>query len=232
MPGAVGINVIKDGNGTAIVGGVRMFDISGTGAGPWVPMSMLTDASGNQLIGQKTMALSLPVAIASDQGSVPTTAKSVLWNTGTSNNGLIASLLTLESTELNALTNTSIALSSVGGSSGLFTNANTGAAIYGEMSLTLGAIGSALSAGANIAGWFIRSLDSGSTFEQSSAAPPRAPDFIIPLPATTISAAAQFASGTIRLPSVQFKVLLQNNTGQTLAATSNTLKLAPIAQLD
>src|SRR5579859_6194442 len=43
MAGAIGTQVIKDGNGTAIVGGVRMFDVSGTGAGPWVPVSMLYD---------------------------------------------------------------------------------------------------------------------------------------------------------------------------------------------
>lgn len=48
MAGAIGTNVVKDGNGVAIVGGVRMFDVSGTGAGPWVPVSMLYDpVSGN-----------------------------------------------------------------------------------------------------------------------------------------------------------------------------------------
>lgn len=153
-----------------------------------------------------------------------------LWGLGASNNGLLASLLTLQSTELNTLTNTSIALSSVGGSSGKFTNNDTGGAIWGELFLTLGAIGSALSAGANMAGWFIESPDSGSTYEKASAAPARPPDFIIPLPAATISAADQFkAAGKVLLPSVQHKVLLQNNTGQSLASSVNTLKLAPIS---
>jgi hypothetical protein len=153
-----------------------------------------------------------------------------LWGLGTSNNGLLASLLTLQSTELNSLASGSVALSSVGGSSGKFTNANTGAAIWGELFLTLGTIGSALQSGANVAGWFISSSDSGSTYEKSSAAPSRPPDFIIPLPAATISAADQFkAAGKILLPSVQFKVLLQNNTGQTFASSANTLKLAPIS---
>lgn len=166
-------------------------------------------------------------------GAVSTAAKSLLWNTGTSNNGLAATLLTLQSTELNSLANAAVVLSSVGGSSGKFTNANTGAAIYGEVQLVLGAVGSALSVGANIAGWFIKSVDGGSTFEKSSVAPPRAPDFVVPLPATTITAADQFfASGQVKIPAVQFKVLLQNNTGQVLAASANTVALAPVAMLD
>lgn len=43
MPGAIGLVDIKDGNGTLIVGKVRMFDVSGTGVGPWVPVSQLYD---------------------------------------------------------------------------------------------------------------------------------------------------------------------------------------------
>lgn len=153
-----------------------------------------------------------------------------LWGLGTSNSGLLASLLTLQSTELNSLANGSVALSSVGGSSGKFTNANTGGAIWAELFLTLGAIGSALSPGANLAGWFILSSDSGSTYEKSSVAPARPPNFLIPLPATIITAADQFPSaGKVLLPSVQFKVLLQNNGGQSLASSANTLKLAPIS---
>lgn len=153
-----------------------------------------------------------------------------LWGLGTSNNGLLTTLLTLQSTELNSLTNGSVALSSVGGSSGKFTVADTGAAIWGELFLTLGAIGSALSAGANVAGWFIKSPDSGSTYEDSAAAPSRPPDFIIPLPATAIGAAKVYpAAGKVLLPSVQHKVLLQNNSGQSFASSGNTLKLAPIS---
>jgi hypothetical protein len=153
-----------------------------------------------------------------------------LWGLGTSNNGLLVSLLTLQSTELNSLTDTSISLSSVGGSSGKFTNSDTGGAIWGEMFLTLGAISSALNPGANVAGWFIKSSDSGSTFEKSSIIPPRPPDFIIPLPEDTISSADEFtAVGKVLLPSVQFKVMLQNNTGQSFASSANLLKLAPIS---
>lgn len=153
-----------------------------------------------------------------------------LWNSGTSNNGLLATAFNLLSTELNTLTNTSIAVSSVGGTSGVFNQSNTAQAMLGELFLTLGAIGSALSAGACIAGWFVESYDGGTTFEQSSVAETRPPDFIVPLPATTIGAASIFkAAGLVRLPALPFKVMLQNNTGQSFAASANTLKLAPIA---
>lgn len=157
-------------------------------------------------------------------------ATSFLYNSGTSNNGLLASALTLESTELNGVTNASIAVSSVGGASGVFKQSDTAQAIWGELFLTLGAIAVALSAGANIAGWWVQSFDGGTTFEQSAVAELRPPDFIIPLPATTIGAASIYkAAGLVKLPALPFKVMLQNNTGQTLAATANTLKVAPIA---
>lgn len=157
-------------------------------------------------------------------------ATNFLYFSGTTNNGLLATAFNLQSTELNTLTNTSIAVSSVGGTSGVFNQSNTSQAIWGKLFLTLGAIATALTAGANIAGWFVESYDGGTTFEQSSAAESRPPDFIIPLPAAAISAGAIYqAAGLVRLPALPFKVMLQNNTGQSLASSANTLKLAPIA---
>lgn len=95
MPGALGLAAVKDGNGTLLVGSMRMFDVSGTGAGPWVPVSTLYDpvsgalgtikpastapvATDSALVvaispnsqnanGQATKANSSPVTIASDQ---------------------------------------------------------------------------------------------------------------------------------------------------------------------
>ena len=97
-----------------------------------------------------------------------------LWQSGTSNDGLLASALSLQTTELNSLTTGSYAVSSVGGASGVFTNSDTAQAIYGRMFLTLGAVASALSAGANIAGWFLHSYD-GTNFGGSSGVVPLAP---------------------------------------------------------
>jgi len=154
-----------------------------------------------------------------------------LWLPGTSNNGLTAAAKTLlaDTSEMASLTNTSYVVSSVSGASGIFTNADTNQAIWAQLFLTLGAIGSALSAGANLAGWFLRSYDGGTTFEQASVAPPRSPDFLIPLPATTIGAATVWGSGSlVILPALKYKVGIQNNTGQTLAATGNLLRAAPV----
>lgn len=164
-------------------------------------------------------------------------ATNFLWYPGPSaNSGNLIAAFNLMTTELQSITNGSVIVSSVGGTSGKFTSSNTGQGIWGQILWSVGnpGIGTALQAGACIAGWFLQSPDSGTTLETTTVVPPRPPDFIIPLPATTIAAgAAPFAaSGLVLIPSLQFKVLIQNNTGQTLgtgATTAPFLKLAPVA---
>ena len=79
-------------------------------------------------------------------------ATNFLWAPGTSNNGLLTSAFNLMTTEMNSLASNGTATSSVGGSSGLFTNSNTAQGILAELFLTLGAIGTAVVAGGGVAG--------------------------------------------------------------------------------
>ena len=84
-----------------------------------------------------------------------------------------------------------------------------------------------------MSGWFLTSPDGGTTFEQTTVVPPRAPDFIIPLPATTITASVVYkTSAPVLIPALTFKALIQNNTGQTLGTggtTAPAIKLATYA---
>lgn len=70
------------------------------------------------------------------------------------------------------------------------------------------------------------------TMEALNTAPSRGPDFVIPLPATTLTAAAApfRSAGMVQLPSLAYKVMIQNNCGQTTGNGSTTapyLKCAP-----
>ncbi len=157
-----------------------------------------------------------------------------IWFPGTSNNGLLTTVLTLMTTEIESLGSGSSVVSSVGGASGVFSNTNTGQAIWADLFLDLGnpGVASNTSAGANLAGWFFTSPD-GTTFETVTP-PPRPVDFIIPLPSgTTIAANVVFKSqGVVRMPALPFKVLIQNNCGQAFGNGGTVvpyLKMAPFA---
>ena len=159
-------------------------------------------------------------------------AANFLWYPGASNSGLLATSFNLLTTEMNSLATAGLIVSSVGGTSGKFTNSDTAQSVWGDLYLKLGTIGTAIVAGGNLAGWFLMSPDSGTTYEAQSGthAAIRPPDFIIPLPATTITATETFKSaGKVLLPALQFKVLVQNNSGQTFAASGNSLLLSPQA---
>lgn len=152
-----------------------------------------------------------------------------LWEPGTASSGLYAPTVILMSAELNALASGSVAVSSVGGAGGVFSNASTAQVIWSPMLLTLGSTAGAMQTGGNISCWLLSSID-GSTFESGTSAPPRAPDVVFPLPASALSGSAAFLSqGLVRLPALKFKVLCQNNSGQALNAAGNTVVLAPTA---
>lgn len=144
-------------------------------------------------------------------------------------NGFIVSPFSLETTELNGLASAAVAVSSVGGSSGVFSQASFGNAIWGSVWFKSGGSFTP-SAGGNLAGWWLKSPDGGTTFEKSTAAPPRTPDFIIPLNASAYSSGdLVFSSSLVRLPAPSCKVMIQNNAGVALPSTGNVVTAGPIA---
>ena len=157
-------------------------------------------------------------------------ATNFLLAAGTS--GFIATPFSLLTTELNALASAGVATSSVGGSSGVFSQTNTGQAPFGRVWFKFGAaLGAAASANATLAIWFLTSSDGGTTFEsQTVSPPPRPPDLIIPVGANVYATGALlFSPPRVILPAESFKVVLQNNLGQALGASGNILPLGPEA---
>jgi hypothetical protein len=159
-----------------------------------------------------------------------------LWAAGTQ--GLITSTgVPLMQSEMASVANSSWCVSSSGGLSGVFGSSLTGQAVWGYLQLSYGssATGSTATgpaAGANWAGWWLTSPDGGTTFESTAQVPPRPPDFLIPLSTGTIAASAKpfQASGLVRLPPMPFKVLMQNNTGNTMGTSPDPkLNLLPVA---
>ena len=142
-----------------------------------------------------------------------------IWGAGTANNGLYIPSFNLLTTEIESLTTGSIVVSSVGGTSGLFSVTQTGQAVLAELFFSFGnpGVASALSNGACITGWFLPQANS-TVFESKTLVNSRNPDFIVPLPATTIpnTPITPFkALGPVILPALPFFVMIQNNTGRT-----------------
>lgn len=146
---------------------------------------------------------------------------------------LVGTTTTLLSTELNSLASSSTAgaISSVGGSSGVFNNAAGGGGLDGytlaDIELSIPSPAGTLTAntGANV--WFLTTVDGGSTYEDGGSAviPARSPDVVFPVRA--ISTAQVIHRRNVLLPPGSWKVLIQHNTGQTWAASGNTVKASP-----
>jgi hypothetical protein len=146
---------------------------------------------------------------------------------------LLGSVTTLMSTELNSLATssglTAGAISSVGGSSGIFDNTagggGLGGYVLGRIELVLGAPAGTLTTGTAAYIWFVREAD-GTNYEDggSSTIPARPADVVIPVRAVST---AQRIDVDVVLPFAKFYVLLAHNTGQTWAASANTLKVLP-----
>jgi hypothetical protein len=144
---------------------------------------------------------------------------------------LLGSVLTLLSTELNSLASstTAGAISSVGGTSGLFNNTVGGGSMDGytlaTLELSLAAPAGALTANTAANVWFLSTVD-GTNYEDGSASviPARLPDAVFPVRAVST---AQRILRRALLPQGNWYVLIQHNTGQTWNASGNTLKVVP-----
>lgn len=194
----------------------------------------LANVGGSALaLGQTTMAASIPMTLASNQSAINIgthTATNMLLAPGT--NGFTTTPFSVLTTELNALASAAVATSSVNGTSGVFSQTNSGNAIFGRCWMKLGAaLGGAAAAGANFSVWFLTSTDGGTTFEsQTVSPPPRSPDIIIPVGANAYGANAILMSPPRQnLWSESVKIVLQNNTGQAMGASGNILTCAPEA---
>lgn len=160
-------------------------------------------------------------------------ATNFLWYGGVGNNGLLTSVVSFMTTELESLGSSSVTVSSVNGASGQFTNSNTGQGIWADLFFNVGNPGlGTTTSGANLAGWFLTTPD-GTAFEAKNAAPARAPDFVVPVPVGQAAATSTFKSqGLVLIPALQFFVLVQNNLGTAIAnggTTAPYLKAALVA---
>jgi hypothetical protein len=153
--------------------------------------------------------------------------------------GFITAVLNLLSTEagFGSLVNGGAVTSSVGGTAGVFSQSNIGNGIWGSLWFTSGGAMTPV-AGGFLAGWFLRSVDGGTTFEAAVATPsatvsalPRSPDFIIPLSNAAYAAnnVTWCSSVFVKLPWESFKVVLQNLSGVTLPASGNKITVGPVA---
>jgi hypothetical protein len=153
-----------------------------------------------------------------------------LQATGT--NGFIATPYTVLSTELDGLTAAHSGLSSVNGTSGVFSQTDHGHAIEGLPYFVAGGAFTPV-AGDFLAGWFIFSPDGGTNFEftLANADLTRPADFVIPLLATAYSSGKIApASAKVRLPYSSYKVFLQSHLASvTLPSSGNLLKIGPTA---
>ena len=152
-----------------------------------------------------------------------------LLDAGTS--GFITSLFNLMTTELNALGNGAIATSSVGGSSGVFSQTNF---VNAQKVFVIFTAGGAFTptAGGCLSGWWDMSDDGGTHFEKTVAATamPRPPDFYIPLFASAYASGDRSWSPVARAPWPSCKIVVQNNSGVALSASGHTLQAACVAE--
>ena len=138
---------------------------------------------------------------------------------------LLGTNATVVSTELNSLANNSLALSSSAFNNTAGGGAGDGSPM-GELELVVG-FSVSPNAYTVVSVWFIRTPD-GSNYEDgaSGTTPGKAPDVVFALRSATSQRIVQQCV----LPPGNWKVLVKNESGQTLNSTGNTLKLRPFTR--
>ena len=128
------------------------------------------------------------------------------------------------SAELNALADNT--LSSAGAAiNNVYATANWNGYPYCSLQLLLAAYTGTPSAGAAILVWLLKSIDAGTTYEDSSSARP--PDVIIPIGAVA-SGPQKITIKDVKIPVGNFKPIAKTSgVGLTLAATGNKLTALP-----
>lgn len=155
-----------------------------------------------------------------------------LWDVGSS--GFTTAPFDFQTTELNGLGNSDSVVSSVNGgsSNGIFTQTDTGSALWTVASFVSGAAFTPSASAPSVSVWYITKADN-TNFEKivNNTQQPRAPDFIIPLFASAYASndLALCQGGLVRLPACPFKVLVYNGSGVPLPATGNKLVCGPVA---
>ena len=161
-----------------------------------------------------------------------------LWSSGNVSStvaGLVSPspIVIFSSLQLNAATFGSVLSSTSIVSS--WTLSTTYQAVWADLFYFLGSSASTVTwaAGSNFAGWFLTSPDQTSFESSTGLLPTRPPDFIIPLPATLAASNSIFATRTVMLPALPFRVLLQINCTGLLpsgaSAPAPAIKAAPFA---
>lgn len=146
-------------------------------------------------------------------------------------NGFLVAPINVMTSELNSLANGNSAVSSVGGTSGVFTQSSWGSGVWGVAHFKAGGAVTP-TAGGYLAGWFLYSPDGGSTFEFTVANTdlPRPPDILIPLYASAYASGNQSqSSGIIRLPWWSTKTHWVSHAGATLPGSGNVIQIGSVA---
>lgn len=147
-------------------------------------------------------------------------------------NGRLTTALSLFTTELNTKADLNTTVSSVNGSSGVFTQTNYGSAIWCYIVFIAGGTFTPSTVPADIRGWFLKT-DDGTNYETlitANADLPRAPDWIIPMDnAAFASTNRKSASGPVLVPFLDHKALCRTNLGVSLPASGNIIKAVPVA---